>query len=831
MVYFARRVYPTDQTAELPARETSQSAANDGGATPPGALAATGDPDPDEPGDNLVETAPLPDSQAKQGSTTTTRWSVGRLVADRYFLERRLGGGAMGEVFLARDRLLKKQVALKVLRADLAENRNTVRRFLREVALAHSVTHPSVVRIYDTGEAQGLPYFSMEYLQGQTLDELVNRDTIPTMTLREIRDLGLEILSGLEAAHQAGVIHRDLKPANVMLTHRGAIVMDFGVAGLGAPEERPDPADVGSLIKTEAGTIFGSPAYMAPELWEGTPASVESDLYSFGVMMYQLLSGRLPIDAPNAQAFLEKLRREKPIPIRNVRRGIPLRMARLVTRCMDHDPENRPSTAQAAENMLLPLTSSRRRRFLYGALAATAVCGTAVAFVMRGGPTHVAMGLPDALAVDDLEAAVRSWDVGDHETALRQLDRLSVRAPQSAAVTFWRATVERDRGDESGRVIACSDAESLVGSEQWIDVARSACGASFALGEPLIETLNDKTGGFDDAYLPIAISTSVLPRLEAAHSTNLEVFDEAQRLLERLDDEPQFRGAAAPVRWALASFELEVSLGQTDQALARIETLLDRYPESDLVKARAAWLLDQLGQTERALAIAEQIAPHDPRPLARHKMGLGRMEDAWSDIEAHDGAYQQALVDMWCGYAFRFETDLIPERCEAMGDGLARALWSPLGVDPDPLTPLERDIVATQAVLNLGDCRAQERPPFALLSHACPPFETYGAQLHISGQLCAGDTTNARTGTQSLLAVTPQDPWALLLEAQADESAGLYELADRKRAVVAATWKDADPDLPLVSRLQQRVNPPPPDEAADEPADGPADEEPTQPDE
>src|SRR5689334_5830301 len=148
----------------------------------------------------------------------------------------------MGVVFLASDRLLKKQVALKVLRSDLAKSRATVRRFLREVALAHSVTHPNVVRIYDTGEADGLPYFSMEHLQGQTLDELIEAgrpregsDGDPPMMLREIREISYEILSGLAAAHEVGIVHRDLKPANVMLTHRGAIVMDFGVAGFDQP--------------------------------------------------------------------------------------------------------------------------------------------------------------------------------------------------------------------------------------------------------------------------------------------------------------------------------------------------------------------------------------------------------------------------------------------------------------------------------------------------------------------------------------------------------------------------------------------------------------------
>src|SRR5690606_29119022 len=147
-----------------------------------------------------------------------------------------------------------------------------------------------------------------------------------------------------------------------MLTHRGAIVMDFGVAGFDAPTpgQRPNPAEARSLVRTEAGTIFGSPAYMAPELWEGSPATVQSDLYSFGVMLYQMLSGRLPIEAPNAKAFLVKLKEEKPTPIRTQRKDTPWNLALLVGRCMDHDPDKRPLSADAAANLVAPLAGRWR---------------------------------------------------------------------------------------------------------------------------------------------------------------------------------------------------------------------------------------------------------------------------------------------------------------------------------------------------------------------------------------------------------------------------------------------------------------------------------------
>src|SRR5690606_9217254 len=193
---------------------------------------------------------------------------------------------------------------------------------------------------------------------GPSKDELGD----PPMTLEEIREISYEILSGLSAAHDAGIVHRDLKPANVMLTHRGAIVMDFGVAGFDAPTpgQRPNPAEARSLVRTEAGTIFGSPAYMAPELWEGAPATAQSDLYSYGVMGYQMLSRRLRSEAPNAKGFRVELKEERPAPVRQLRKDPPWNPALLVARCMDHDPDRRPGSADAAARLVAPLAGQWR---------------------------------------------------------------------------------------------------------------------------------------------------------------------------------------------------------------------------------------------------------------------------------------------------------------------------------------------------------------------------------------------------------------------------------------------------------------------------------------
>ncbi len=821
-------MFPSDQTAEIlrgpppsgPSRaDDSTTGAEVIGRAEAGPYWGASDEDAPVARVDLVDTDRLniPRTPRASGDGHDDPWMPGRVVADRYLLERRLGGGAMGIVFLARDRLLKKQIALKVLRPSLAQNRGTVRRFLREVALAHSVTHPHVVRIYDTGEAHGLPYFSMEYLQGQTLDEFIGESAghLPPMTIREIRDLSLEILEGLEAAHRAGVIHRDLKPANVLLTHRGAIVMDFGVAGFGniPAATLPDPEDATqSIVHTEAGTIFGSPAYMAPELWEGAPATVQSDLYSFGVMLYQLLTGRLPIEAANAHEFLEKLRSVRPIPVRTIRKDVPRSMAALVAACMDHDPERRPATAALAARRIAPL--ARRRRGGYLAAVGAAVALLAVGgWALRRQPTWVEKGLPDVIAERDLAAAVRSWDVGDHATAIRLLDRLAVRAPESAAVGFWRAVLEHERGDEPARLAACAGRE-FEGDDTWRGLADAACSDDFTLGEPVASTLNASFGALDDTYLPLAIEHGLVQRLESTRSRGHDAVErEAKLVLQRVTAPPRGPWVPVPVRWTLAEVELRVALGQFTKALEGIEALVVEHPEAPLARVRAAQLQLLLGDDRLAASHADLVENEDPRPALRRQLERGRLRDAWLAIEADAaGPYHQASIEMWCGYALRFEVGSLPAQCSQLGPGLVRALWNSGAANPlddAVMNANERIIVAQQFELDSGEC-IQRGEYVPLYTHVSPPFEAYTAMLRVGGALCPADPARgnpreARETSDRLVETYPNDPWVLLLQAQVDEINGAHAVAAAKHRKVANFWRDADAELPLVQKLRARV--------------------------
>jgi tRNA A-37 threonylcarbamoyl transferase component Bud32/tetratricopeptide (TPR) repeat protein len=815
------RVFPPDQTAEL---------STPAGRKPPRADVAAAAAD--SIADGRSEHRP----PSKVGV-----WEEGSVINDRYTLERRLGGGSMGVVFLANDRLLKKQVALKVLRSDLAKSRATVRRFLREVALAHSVTHPNVVRIYDTGEADGLPYFSMEHLQGQTLDELIEAgrqregDGDPPMMLREIREISHEILSGLAAAHEVGIVHRDLKPANVMLTHRGAIVMDFGVAGFDQPTPgvRPNPAEARSLVRTEAGTIFGSPAYMAPELWEGAGATVQSDLYSFGVMLYQMLSGRLPIEAPNAKAFLIKLKEEKPTPIRQLRKDTPWNLALLVSRCMATDPERRPVSAHAAANLVAPF--SGRWTWMLGGLLVV-LLGGIIGFWLNLGRLSPAekMGLPDAVAVADLDAFVRSFDVGDYEAAQRQISRLELRAPDSAAVVYWRATLEHSLGNDPERWNRCraagyeneTDGSQWQGSESWRALATGACASSYSLSPEQRNLLDSSmSSALPDAWLPIVVSESLVPRIEASRALGVSLSKEADDVLARLDEGDAFEdGPVLAIRWQLARFDLRVARGQFDEARNLLDDLLTQYPDAPIVLARAAHFYALTGELERATEWAVQVESYDPRPRVRLLLDAGRLDDAAAlmdtyALQAGERPLQQQLLDMWCAYAYRFEIFPAPVRCGSIGPGLAHNLWISAHADvadSRAMSALEREIIQQQAALNRSECYSQGHNQ-SIVTHADAPFETYLRQLDIYTALCAangGDSSAlqlARALADDLVAVAPGDPWALLVDAQVDDDMLAHAVATEKRRLVVERWREADDDLPLVLTVRRLVGEPTPE--------------------
>jgi beta-lactam-binding protein with PASTA domain len=258
--------------------------------------------------------------------------ATGALVDGRYRIVRRLGSGGMADVYCADDTHLGRQVALKVLHRRFAQDQEFVERFRREAKAAAGLSHPNVVGVFDRGEHEGTYYIAMELLNGRTLKEIVGAEA--PLPQGRVIDLGTQILAAAGFAHRNGVIHRDFKPHNVIVDEREhAKVTDFGIARAGASE------------MTETGSIMGTAQYLSPEQAQGHAVTAASDLYSIGVLLYEMLAGRLPFDGDSAVAIALKHLSEAPAPISHFRPDVHPALEAVVMAALAKDPAQRWQSA------------------------------------------------------------------------------------------------------------------------------------------------------------------------------------------------------------------------------------------------------------------------------------------------------------------------------------------------------------------------------------------------------------------------------------------------------------------------------------------------------
>ncbi len=267
----------------------------------------------------------------------------GSVVDNRYDVERPLGSGGMGEVYLAHDMTLGRDVALKLLRSQFAKDRESAERFKREATSAARLSHPNIVQVYDRGDAKdGTSYIAMEYVPGGTLKDRITQDG--PLDSRVAASFGYQVAEALGAAHAKGVVHRDIKPQNVLITASGeAKVADFGIA-------RALSAATDSQTKT--GTVMGTAGYMSPEQALGEPATPKSDLYSLGIVLYEAITGKLPFTAENPIAVSMKHVNERPRPPQQLNPDVPDGMNAIVLKLLAKDPEDRYANAdELAEDL------------------------------------------------------------------------------------------------------------------------------------------------------------------------------------------------------------------------------------------------------------------------------------------------------------------------------------------------------------------------------------------------------------------------------------------------------------------------------------------------
>ena len=278
----------------------------------------------------------------------------GQKINDRYQIIKTIGEGGMANVYLAYDTILDRNVAVKVLRGDLATDEKFVRRFQREALSASSLSHPNIVEVYDVGEDNGLYYIVMEYIEGKHLKQLLKKRG--SLTVREVVDIMMQITDGMSAAHDSYIIHRDIKPQNIMILENGLIkITDFGIA-----------MALNATQLTQTNSVMGSVHYLPPEQACGKTATIQSDVYSMGILMYELLTGSVPFKGDNAVEIALKHIKESIPYVTDINDSIPTSVANIVKRATAKNLKNRYQDAREMhEDLKTCLDESRLDEEVY----------------------------------------------------------------------------------------------------------------------------------------------------------------------------------------------------------------------------------------------------------------------------------------------------------------------------------------------------------------------------------------------------------------------------------------------------------------------------------
>jgi len=258
-----------------------------------------------------------------------------------------LGAGGMGEVYRATDTKLGRDIALKVLPAEMAHDPERLARFRREAKALAQLDHPNIVTIHSVEECDGVHFLTMQLVEGQPLDRLIPASGLP---IEQIVEIASALGDALAAAHEKGIVHRDLKPANVMVSNEGRVkVLDFGLAK-DVRAANPGDATLTSASQTQVGVVMGTPAYMSPEQTSGRPLDHRTDIFSLGVVLYEMATGRRPFDGNSSAELVSAILRDTAPSVTDVRPDLPSDLARIIRRCLEKDPRHRVQTARDVSN-------------------------------------------------------------------------------------------------------------------------------------------------------------------------------------------------------------------------------------------------------------------------------------------------------------------------------------------------------------------------------------------------------------------------------------------------------------------------------------------------
>lgn len=598
----------------------------------------------------------------------------------RYRIVSLLGAGGMGQVFLGEDPSLGRQVAIKVLTVANAGDPSRVARLLQEARLASAVSHPNIAQIFEIGDADGVPFIVMEYVEGEPLSARISQGTLPQA---DVVAIGRQLFDAIDAAHARHIVHRDLKPANIIITERGHLkVLDFGLAKITVPA---DPSGQTQLA-TDAGLVLGTVHYMSPEQALGRPVDARSDIFSAGVILFELTTGRLPFIGVSATETLDRIVHHPPESISRLNYGASPELERIIRKALEKEPARR---YQSARDALVDLENLKRD----SDSGVTARPGPAEGRRRRKSIDSLAV-LP--LSTGSGDAAIEYLADGLTESlinALSQLPKLKVMARSTVFRYKGRDADPMAVGTELGvRAVLMGRLQS-VGKTLVIRAELVDAGDGSQLwGGQFQRTLDDALALEEEAAGQIAeqlrprLSPSERKRVTKRHTANSKAFDtylkgcyhlakrtsegfaKAAALFEQaVIEDPQYALAHAGLAdcWTLMSTTAFGDPSPDTAAKARAAAERAIALDASLAEAQAAlgWMRFRIewkwSEAERALTRAAELNPsHAPAHHRRALLlcALGRHEEALTAIRlAHELDPLSLIISTAVGRILHFQ--------------------------------------------------------------------------------------------------------------------------------------------------------------------------------
>ena len=436
-----------------------------------------------------------------------------------YDIESMLGAGGMGEVYRARDARLNRTVAIKVLPKSFSSDADRLQRFVQEARAAAALNHPNILSIFDIGEDGGAPYIVSELLEGTTLREQLRNGAMP---VRRAIDCALQVARGLAAAHDKGIVHRDLKPENIFLTEDGRVkILDFGLAKLTRPEAAPPDGDAPTVqVNTEPGQVMGTVGYMAPEQVRGKATDHRSDLFAFGSILYEMLSGKRAFHGDTPADTMSAILKEEPAELSESARNVPPPLERIVRHCLEKNPAQRfQSAGDVAFNLETLADSSSASRSSAQAVVDPATVANAARPQQSAGRKGLGLGVALALAA---AMAGLGWWLGRSS--------VHVTPAEYRQITFRTGAMGNARFTSDGSIVY--DAAWDAGESQ-LYIAHSDETGSRELGLKGAELLAVSKSGelairLNTAYYSGYARSGTLARVPLSGGTPREVLDNVQ---------------------------------------------------------------------------------------------------------------------------------------------------------------------------------------------------------------------------------------------------------------------------------------------------------------